>query len=148
MKKALFASAFLLGLTLGTFPAACLADDTPAASQQDRQQTELVIGKWLFEDASSDGNMQGTVVYAADGSFDTKMVATYQHRRVALRIQGKWRLENGYLVTTFTAMTPPVMPVGKVYRDKLVSIDDKQMVYVSERDETETLLRVPSSPSP
>jgi hypothetical protein len=29
-----------------------------------------------------------------------------------------------------------------------VSIDDKQMVYVSERDETETLLRVPSSLAP
>lgn len=108
----------MFGLTLGT------------AGADDAMLTKQVVGKWttcLTGGAATAPD--GHVRYAAGGTFAAEGKVALGEGVVAdVKVEGTWKVSEGAIVHKVTKSSHPgLAPVGGEMKERIVSIDDKQM---------------------
>ena len=105
-------------LTLGT------------AGADDAAITKQLIGKWTTcLTGGSATAPDGHVRYVPGGSFAAEgKVSLGEGVTTDVKVDGTWKVTEGAIVHTVTKSSHPgLAPVGAVMKERVVSIDDKQM---------------------
>jgi hypothetical protein len=113
----------------------------------DAEMRQKIVGTWQLNSKSALGTLsaKGTYTIFTNGTFETKgTIVNNAGKKVAtLNYEGEWQIQAGVFVETITKTSDPMLaPVGKVARDKIIKVDDKQRIYKRENGKTVTQERV------
>jgi hypothetical protein len=118
--------------------------EAPLASVSDDELSQKVIGTWISTYTNTT-KLAGTLIY----SIYDKNGSAHWHGTVFKESQsqplpnadGKWRVENGYLVTAITNLSSNQTPPSQESRDQILSITDSQFTYRDEHGTIKKALR-------
>jgi len=118
------------------------AAEQSQTAQSDGEIRSKVVGTWVVDLQSPNGmSMKGTVTIASGDKFVTKMILTMGDRKQEMNIEGTWETKDGFLVETITKSDSKLAAVGSVTRDKIIRVDDQELVYQTEQGKTVTRRR-------
>ena len=88
----------------------------------------------------------GTETFTSDGKFTLEGAFTVLKDKEPLKYEGTWNMKDGFLVETVTKSSrPALVHVGAVTKDKIVRVDNKELVYQTEQGKTVTRKRKPDA---
>ena len=90
-----------------------------------------LVGVWLVEHKSPRLTANGEVNLISDGTFNTWTNLISKGKIIkSIRYKGFWEVNNGILIETITEANDP-KAVGKVTKDKILRVDDKEFEWKS-----------------
>lgn len=89
-----------------------------------RQQ---VVGTWIVNMPP----IKGTVTIVSDGHFVSQGTINLANNTLDIRYEGSWRVEDGILIEEVTKSDYELLPVGHITHDKIIRINDKELVYLT-----------------
>jgi len=115
------------GLQLGLLFGLLLFITQPAAANDlDLLLSKLIIGTW------EEGNVPyGIVTFAEDGSYQARMYSTDSKETLLLSLEGTWKIKNSELQSVLTASNSSNAPVGESFADRIVQINQDELVLIS-----------------
>jgi|ERR1051325_1386007 hypothetical protein len=130
----------LLSLSLS----ACGPANTLVGSDSDLQRK--LSGTWLSTTTSSTGIVTtNRTTFRRDGTFAERDIYGLPpgHDPRSDAFDGRWQIRDGYLTSTVTNTTlPELVPVGRIYRSKIIRLSDRELVCRwEERDKVISLKR-------
>jgi len=130
MKKLhIFALLSLLAISIPSV----LATTEPQKEASDAEIRQKVVGVWIVDIYSTNGgSIKGTVTIVSDSKFISKATVTAGDKKQEMNYEGIWQAKDGYLIETITKSSSKIIPVGKVTRDKIIHVDDKELVFQTE----------------
>lgn len=114
-------------LLAGVFVAATACADEPQKKLTDEEITKLLVGKWYSERTVGGTEIKATDTYRKDGTSSGEAVFTRQGRAAKVSITATWKVVDGTLVETIESTDPPVPTKGRVSKDRIVSVTDKEL---------------------
>ena len=130
----------LLALGITTVPAA-FESSTASGDARIRQK---IVGTWIVDRQSPAGIIiKATVTLNLDGQFTTKGTVTRDGSRQTIECAGTWQVKEGMLIETITKSGSKNVPLGLVTRDKIIRVNDRELVFQAESGEVETRQRAP-----
>lgn len=129
MKTFLFAVFSLLITGLASVLAA-----EPKNMPSDFEIRQQVVGTWTVDMPP----IKGTVTIASDGRFISQGTINLANNTLNIRYEGSWRIEDGILIEEITKSDSELLPVGHITRDKIIHINDNELVYLTESGKTIT----------
>jgi hypothetical protein len=107
-------------------------------SQTDDEIRQNIVGSWIIDTQSSDGiSINGIISIDLDNTLALKATITKGEGRRDFEVNGTWQVKEGYLVETVVSDTLLNL-IGKVTRDKIISVDDYELTYQTENGKTVT----------
>ena len=133
----------LLSLLAISIPSV-LATTDPQKEASDAEIRQNVVGVWIVDIHSTNGgSIEGTVTIASDSKFVSKATVTVGDKKQEMEYEGTWQAKDGYLIEMITKSSSKVIPVGKVTRDKIIRVDDQELVFQTESGKMVTRKRSP-----
>ncbi len=129
MKTFLFAVFSLLITGLASVLAA-----EPKNMPSDFEIRQQVVGTWTVDMPP----IKGTVTIASDGRFISQGTINLANNTLNIRYEGSWRIEDGILIEEITKSDSELLPVGHITRDKIIHINDNELVYLTKSGKTIT----------
>lgn len=129
-----------LGWVLLLAAAFCISCEKRELS--DAEIRERLVGTWL-PDAKLARSLSGEVTYNKDSTF-AGFINIQRPDLTTLNWQfaGTWNIERGTLALKYTkSNVPGLLRVGKVTADRIKSITDKELTFVTEQGNKETRRR-------
>jgi hypothetical protein len=111
---------------------------SPARLPDDEEARAKLVGTWIIpvEQYEMEFAKEGGYIFRADGTFSMFGLFQGAGHRFEFMIEGKWKVEKGYLVEEITKTDhPALLPVGKISRDALVSVSDKEFRFLDKGKE-------------
>ena len=108
------------------FIVGCAAPITPA-NNADAAMAKQLIGPWehVHGNPKQSWLKSGEYVFKRDGTFTSVAHGVGNGLNLRIHVEGKWRIENGFLVEEVTKIShPQFAPVGLVTRDRIVALRD------------------------
>jgi hypothetical protein len=103
---------------------------------------QKIVGTWLVETHLSNGNsVIGTETILLSNSMVSKATLTIGDTKEELEYNATWQVKDGYLIETVTKSNSERIPLGKITRDKVVTLDDKVFIFQTEGGRTVTRKR-------
>jgi hypothetical protein len=131
----------LLSLLAFSIPNIQAATESQAAPR-DPLIRQKVVGTWIVDMQSPNGtSLKGTVVIGADGQFVSKATIVRDSNRKSLQFAGTWQVQDRFLVETITSSDSSLAPTGKTTRDRIIRVNDQELVYQTEKGAIETRKR-------
>lgn len=119
------------------------ANSSDEASPNDTEIGQKIIGVWIVDIRSTNSlSIEGTVAINSDESFISKATITRAGHSQSVRYEGTWQVKDGFLIETITKSDFKSITVGKITHDKIVGIDENEMVFQTESGKTETRKRI------
>lgn len=98
---------------------------TVRADDLDQLLSRLIIGSW------EEGNVPyGIVTFTADGSYQAKMFSTNNQDNLLLNLSGTWSIKDSELHSLLEKSSSPKAPVGESFVDKIVQINQTELVLI------------------
>jgi len=120
----------------------CIGVFAEDALTRDSDLQKKLTGVWIVDMRNSNGDSaKGTVDIASDGSFKTQVTVTRKTHAENIRFEGRWEVKDGFLVETVTKSNGGRANAGDVTRDKIIRVDDEELVYQTEDGFTRTRKR-------
>jgi len=133
----------LLSLLAVNIPSV-LATTEPQKEPSDAEIRQKVVGTWIVDIHSTNGvSIEGTVTIVPDSKFISKATATVGDKKQELDYEGIWQPKDGYLIETITKSDSKLITVGKVTHDKIIRVDDQELVFQTESGKMVTRKRSP-----
>lgn len=131
-------TAFVIPL-LSLLLAGCRDANNSHAALTDAGIVEKIVGTWNVSELTPSGvSASGTVSILKDGSLSSNGRFVRGEREISIAYTGTWQVQNGALMETIkTTSNSNLLAVGLVTRDKILRLDDRELVF-----ETETGKRV------
>jgi hypothetical protein len=108
----------------------------------DDEIRQRIVGTWLVDTRLSNGNsIIGTEAILVSGIITSKATLTIGDNKEELEFTGIWQVKDGYLIETVKKSNTERIPVGKITRDKVITLDDKVYVFQTESGRTVTRKR-------
>ena len=102
----------------------------PQTPPSDADIRQKVVGTWTVGMQSAGGiSIKGTVTIASDGGFVSSMTIVGHDSKQEVSYEGTWQVKGGALIETVTKSDSKMTPVGVVTRDRIISVDEYQLVY-------------------
>jgi hypothetical protein len=94
-------------------------------------------GNWVSDTQAA----KGTIIFNSDGSFvaDGTFIISTNERQVAY--EGTWQIKDSFLIETTTKSATEGARVGAVARNKIIRVNDQELVYLTEHGNTVTRKR-------
>ena len=133
-------------LTILSLHAVSLADvrsaNEPQKTPSDAAIREKVVGTWIVDLQSHNGfSIKGTATIVSENKFISTVTVTTGDRREEMGYEGRWDVKDGFLIETITKSDSRMAPVGMVTRDKVIRVNDQELVYLTEEGKTVTRKR-------
>ena len=143
MKKIL--SLLIIGLFTASFS---LLAKEPQKQMSDDELSHRMLQTWMvhvvYSPVDVPNHFAGVETFTSNGKFALKGAFTVLKDKEPLEYEGTWNVKDGFLVETVTKSSrPAVIHVGAVTRDKIVRVDDRELVYQTEQGKTVTRKRKP-----
>ena len=107
----------------------------------DARIKERLIGKWYGEEGG--GKVKGTTEYKNDGTFEGEASLEVGDQKLKIEVSGKWKVSEGHIVATVESSNPPgAIPPGRTTKDQVLSIDEKELKYKTEKGKVSVRKRV------
>jgi len=133
----------LLSLLAVNIPSVLAATETQK-EPSDAEIRQKVVGTWIVDIHSTNGvSIEGTVTFVSDSEFISKATVTVSDKKQEMKYEGIWQAKDGYLIETITKSNSKTIPIGKVTRDKIIRVDDQELVFQTEHGKIETRKRSP-----
>jgi hypothetical protein len=114
----------------------------PQSHPTDDEIRQRIVGIWLVDTRLSNGNsVVGTEAILSSGVITSKATLTLGDSKEALEFTGTWQVKDGYLIETVKKSNTDRIPIGKITRDKVITLDDKTYVFETESGKTVTRQR-------
>jgi hypothetical protein len=98
---------------------------------------QKIVGTWLVETHLSNGNsVIGTETILLSNSMVSKATLTIGDTKEELEYNATWQVKDGYLIETVTKSNSEGIPLGKITRDKVVTLDDNVFIFQTESGRT------------
>ncbi len=111
------------GLLFGLLP---ITPQPASANDLDQLLSKLIIGTW------EEGNVPyGIVTFVEDGSYQVRMYSTDSKETLLLSLEGTWKIKNSELQSVLTAANSGNAPVGESFADRIVQINQDELVPIS-----------------
>ena|ERR1035438_3305848 len=119
--------------------AGCRHGNNSQTALTDAGIAEKIVGTWQVAELTPRGvSASGTVSILRDGSLSSDGRFVRGERKISIAYTGTWQVEKGVLIETIkTTSNSNLLAVGLVTRDKILRLDDRELVF-----ETETGKRV------
>ena len=100
----------------------------------DVEIAEKLVGSWKVNETSAHGvSSSGMVSILGDGSVRCNAKYVRGERELAINYTASWQVENGVLIETIkTTSDSNLLAVGFVTRDKVMSLDDQELIFETE----------------
>ena len=110
----------------------------------DAEIRQKVVGTWIVDTHSTNGvSIEGTVTIFSDSKFISKATASVGDKKQELEYEGTWQVKDRYLIETITKSGSKLITAGKVTRDKIIRVDDQELVFRTESGKIVTRKRSP-----
>jgi hypothetical protein len=83
----------------------------------------------------------GTEAILSSGVITSKATLTLGDSKEELEFTGTWQVKDGYLIETVKKSNTDRIPIGKITRDKVITLDDTTYVFETESGKTVTRQR-------
>ena len=104
----------------------------------DDEIRQKIVGTWLVNNHFSNGNsLMVTERILSNNSVATKATFTIGEHKEELEYNATWRVKDGYLIETVTKSNSKQVPLGKITRDKVITLNDN--VYVCQTESGKTI---------
>lgn len=133
MKRIFVMAAFSL-LTTGLANALTVEPQNVPGDSEIRQQ---IVGTWTVDMPP----IKGTVTIVSGGRFVSQGIINLANDTLDIRYEGSWRIDGGVLIEEITKSNSELLPVGRITRDKIIRINNKELVYLTESGKTVTRKR-------
>lgn len=100
----------------------------------DSEIRQQVVGTWTVDMPP----IKGTVTIVSDGHFISQGTINLANDTLNIRYEGSWRIEDETLIEEITKSDSELLPVGHITRDKIIHINDKELVYLTKSGKTIT----------
>lgn len=105
----------------------------------DSEISKMLIGEW----AAEGDNMSGVNHYQKDGTLKATGTISVNGSSIDISLLGSWKVSNGTIIATVTETNvPQIIREGHTSKDKVIAIDDKRLVYVTEDGKESTRKRI------
>ncbi len=121
-------------LAFGMLPSSAIGREDPPKKLTDEQISKLLVGKWAAEEGGEKGpKVKGTTYYKKDGTYEAEGKITNGEKSLSITFSGTWKVVDGMIVGRMTkSYIPELLKEGKVYKDQVLSIDDKILKFKTE----------------
>jgi hypothetical protein len=100
------------------------------------------VGTWIVdEQLPHNGSMKGSVIIDPDGKFTSDATIVLDQKKDHVSFEGTWQVKNGALVETVLKSNSELVQVGHVTSDKIINVDENELVYQTESGESVTRKR-------
>lgn len=100
-----------------------------------------LVGTWTKSSSGPSFAMSATTEFRQDGTFSSDAEQESKDgRRIAIHVEGAWRIEDGYLVEIVKESN--IAPAGFTTRDRIVRLSAHEFVYLTDKNATVTYARV------
>lgn len=133
-----------LALTLFaiTVVSAAGAEKVAEKPPSDDEIRKKLVGIWVVDNKISETrSITGTSTFAADGRSSAAVSFNIDGKKETIQTEGKWEVKEGVLVETITKSSSKIPPIGLVTRDRIIRVNDAELVYITEKDKTVTRKR-------
>jgi hypothetical protein len=114
----------------------------PQSHPTDDEIRQRIIGTWLVDTRLANGNsVIGTEAILSSGVITSKATLTLGDSKEELEFTGTWQVKDGYLIETVKKSNTDRIPIGKITRDKVITLDDTTYVFETESGKTVTRQR-------
>jgi hypothetical protein len=131
----------LLALAGFSFLAIILSKSALATELQklpsDPEFRQQVVGTWIVDMPP----IKGTVTIIAGGRFFSQGEINLANDTIEIRYEGAWRIDSGILIEEIMKSNTELLPVGHVTRDKIIRVNDQELVFQTEAGKTVTRKR-------
>ncbi|HXI73337.1 MAG TPA: hypothetical protein VNN22_23600 [Verrucomicrobiae bacterium] len=128
----------LLSLISVGLPFAWSASE-PQHHLTDDEIRQKIVGTWLVNNHLSNGNsLVVTEKILANNSVATKATFTVGEHKEELEDSATWQVKDGYLIETVTKSNSEQVPLGKITRDKVITLNDNMYICRTESGKTVT----------
>jgi len=106
--------------------------DNVQKPMSDAEITRKLIGVWLVDVQSADGSssLKGTITMDKTGGMIAVNKITGKNRNVEVQYSGTWQVKDGILLENVMVTSNPVLlPVPTVYREKIIRLNEDELVY-------------------
>ncbi|MEO6033799.1 MAG: lipocalin family protein [Verrucomicrobiota bacterium] len=111
------------------------------SKQSDAELRQKLVGTWV-PDAVLGRTLTGELNYRTNSTFDGFITIRRQDLNLNGRFAGTWRIEGSKLTLRYTRSdVPRLIAAGRVTVDRILSITEKELVFVSEEGQRETRRR-------
>jgi hypothetical protein len=125
-----------LGLFVFSLNAVNAIENTPM-TPSDAEIQHKIVGTWIVDTQSANGfTIKGTVTFYANGNFVSEATVVLGKDSEHIAYEGKWQVDGGKLIETITKSNTKNISVGKISRDKVISIRENELVYQTESGKT------------
>jgi hypothetical protein len=108
--------------------------DEPAKKLSDAAITKLMVGKWYEERKEKGLEVNGTETFRNDGTFSGEATFKRQGQTLKVAVTGSWKVVDNVLTVTIETCNPPVIKKGRVSRDQVLSVTEKEFRYKYKED--------------
>jgi hypothetical protein len=109
----------------------------PVDAPSDAEIRRNIVATWIVDDQlPRGGSVKGTVTINSDGKFVSEATFVLEQRSDHVSFEGKWQVKHGALIETVTESDSEIVQVGDVTSDKIIRVDENELVYQTESGES------------
>ena len=113
---------------------------TFAQTLTDEQATRLLLGRWTA--TSKPGLIEAGFLFKSDGTFSSEANFVRADEHLKIKVIGKWQVKDGILIEELTySSNPNMIPPGLVTRDTLISVNEHEYKFRTEKGAEAVRLR-------
>ena len=117
--------------------------DEPAKKPSDADLAKRIVGKWSEEEQlQGGGTSKAMTTYRKDGTFTGEGTITRQGKSLTVKVSGTWKVTDGTLIETVEKCEPALIPKGKIFKDRILSVTDKVLKVKTEKGKEIVKMRV------
>jgi len=127
----------ILVLSISLFVIVLNSLETNAVEKMtDDKLSKLILGSWLVN------GLPGVETYLEDGTVEVSMYDSLACQNVAFKLKARWEIKNTYLILNIIESgNKEWFPVGATTKDKIIKIEESEMVYLNEDEEKTVKIR-------
>lgn len=100
----------------------------------DTEIRQKIVGTWVVDIPP----IKGTVTIISGGRFVSQAAISLANNTQEIRYEGAWQIDGGILIEEIKKSDSKLVPVGLVSRDKIIRLNDQELVYLTEKGKTVT----------
>ena len=126
-------------LLLVVFITSCVSPNHQRA-QSDSKAQRLLIGDWT--EVSRPILVENITTLSEDGTFVSRGTMAARGRAVAIRFEGRWRVQDGVVISEITQSSlPSIIHVGGTSHDTIIALTKTEYRYRDDEGKEEKWLR-------
>jgi hypothetical protein len=122
--------------------AGCGSQPKPTIDLPDEEIARRLMGSWRERHALQGVETDARVRFKADGHYTFEGTQKHEGKVTPLSITATWRVTSGVLEYTIVSCEPPLLSKGKVIRDRVLAIDEREFLWQDEEGNELTLTRL------